>query len=238
MYRIPIKTKGQDAISPQMAAPTRERTPEASREAEWKDRAMRLQAEMDNFRKRQQRNARDEVRKAEDRLLSEILSIADNLDRSLAVGGIHGSSRRGGQVSDPASLLEGIEITRDAVLKLLREYGVERVEADGRPFDPRWHEAVDVVSAASLGVEPGTVAEVRQPGYSRAGRLLRPARVVVAQHPERSRRVAQHPERSRRVAQHPERSRRVAQHPERSRRVAQHPERSRRAAQQGPVEES
>jgi molecular chaperone GrpE len=137
---------------------------------------MRLQAEMDNFRKRQRRNAQDEVRKAEDRLLSEILSIADNLDRSLAVG-----PGRGRETADPTSLLEGIEITRDAVLQLLRKYGVERMQAQDRPFDPRWHEAVDVVSAASLGVEPGTVAEVRQPGYSRAGRLLRPARVVVAE---------------------------------------------------------
>jgi molecular chaperone GrpE len=128
---------------------------------------------MDNYRKRQQRNAQDEVRKAQDRLLSQVLSIADNLDRSLAVAE--------GRTSGPAPLLEGIEITRDAVLQLLRGYGVERVPADRQPFDPHWHEAVEVVSAAGLGVEPGTVAEVRQPGYSREGRLLRPARVVVAQ---------------------------------------------------------
>ena len=164
-----------------MAAPVRERGTEASREAEWQDRALRLQAEMDNFRKRQRRNAQDEVRKAEDRLLAEILSIADNLDRSLAVGGTAGSPGRGGETAGPASLLEGIEITRDAVLQLLRKYGVERVQADGQPFDPRWHEAVDVASASSPGVEPGTVVEVRQAGYSRDGRLLRPARVVVAE---------------------------------------------------------
>jgi molecular chaperone GrpE len=139
----------------------------------WKDRALRLQAEMENYRKRQQRNAQDEVRKAEDRLLLEVLSLADNLDRSLAVAE--------GRNAGPASLRRGVAITRDEVLQLLRGYGVERIEAHRQPFDPHWHEAVEVVSAKSLGLAPGTVAEVRQPGYRREGRLLRPARVVVAQ---------------------------------------------------------
>jgi molecular chaperone GrpE len=165
LYRIPIKNQGR-------RAPVRE--PENAsrpieRETEWKDRALRLQAEMDNYRKRQQRNAQGEVRKAEDRLLLEVLSIADNLDRSLAVA------------KTETSLLQGIEITRDEVLQLLRGYGVELVRADRQPFDPQWHEAVDVVSATSVGLEPGTVAEVRQSGYRRGGQLLRPARVVVAQ---------------------------------------------------------
>jgi len=173
MYRIPIKTQEQRAVSPGEGISVRECETGASREAEWKDRALRLQAEMDNYRKRQQRSAQDEVRKAQDHLLLEVLSIADNLDRSLAV--------TGEQPPSPAALLEGIEITRDALLQLLRGYGVERISAARQPFDPRWHEAVDVVSAESLGVEPGFVAEVSQPGYSRAGRLLRPARVVVAQ---------------------------------------------------------
>jgi molecular chaperone GrpE len=128
---------------------------------------------MDNYRKRQQRHAQEEVRKEQDRLLLEVLSIADNLDRSLDMAT--------GRAPGPAPLLQGIEITRDAVLQLLRAYSVERIPADRKPFDPRWHEAVEVVSALGLGVEPGTVAEVRQPGYRRAGRLLRPARVVVAQ---------------------------------------------------------
>lgn len=124
---------------------------------------------MDNYRKRQQRNAQGEVRKAQDRLLSEVLSIADNLDRSLAVA------------EGDSPLLRGIAITRDEVMQLLREYGVQRIKAHRQPFDPRWHEAVEVASAKSLDVEPGTVVEVRQPGYSREERLLRPARVVVAQ---------------------------------------------------------
>jgi molecular chaperone GrpE len=173
MYRIPIKTQKQPAVSAQEAASVREPETGTSREPDWKDRALRLQAEMDNYRKRQQRSTQDEVRKAQDRLLLEVLSIADNLDRALAVPGRPGH--------DPTSLLEGIEITRDATLQLLRGYGIERIPAERQPFDPRWHEAVDVVSAESLGLEPGTVVEVRQPGYSRAGRLLRPARVVVAQ---------------------------------------------------------
>jgi molecular chaperone GrpE len=75
---------------------------------------------------------------------------------------------------------------RDRALRLQAEmdnykYDVERVRARGEPFDPNWHQAVGVVSAGDLGVEDGTVIEVMEAGYRRGDRLLRPARVVVAQ---------------------------------------------------------
>ncbi len=71
------------------------------------------------------------------------------------------------------------------MLRVLANHGLERFEALGEPFDPAWHEAVHVVSARALGVEPGTVVEQLQSGYRRheAGhgeRLFRPAQVVVA----------------------------------------------------------
>jgi molecular chaperone GrpE len=168
MYRIPIKTRKERSF-PQGAVSVRERATEASTEEGWKDRALRLQAEMENYRKRQRRIAQDETQREQERLLSDVLSIVDNLDRALDAA------------QTDSSLRQGVEITRDEVLQLLRRYGVERIQADQKSFDPQWHEAVDVVSAAALGVRPGTVAEVQQPGYRRAGQLLRPARVVVAQ---------------------------------------------------------
>ena len=168
MHRIPIKTR-QEKPFPPKAVSVREPPTETSGEEEWKDRALRLQAEMENYRKLQRRIAQDEAQREQERLLSDVLSIVDNLDRTLDAA------------QADSSLRQGVEITRDEVLQLLRRYDVERIQADQQPFDPHRHEAVDVVSAAALGVEPGTVVEVEQPGYHRAGRLFRPARVVVAQ---------------------------------------------------------
>lgn len=164
MYRIPIRTQ-----TPVEDVPVRETAVESSDEEGWKDRALRLQAEMENYRKRQRRIAQDEARKEQERLLLDVLAVADNLERTLDAA------------QSDTSLREGVEITRDGVLQLLRRHNVEPIHAHRQPFDPRWHEAVDVVSAARLGVEPGTVVEVRQSGYRRGERLFRPARVVVAQ---------------------------------------------------------
>jgi len=127
-----------------------------------------LQAEMDNFRKRQRRVARDEAQGERDRLLMDVLAIADNLDRTLAAD----------EADTP--LRQGVAMTLDGVLQLLRRHGVERIEAAGQAFDPRWHEAVGVVPVAAPGVESGVVVEVMQSGYRREGQLFRPARVMVA----------------------------------------------------------
>jgi len=104
-----------------------------------------------------------------DSLLSDVLSIADNLERALAVA------------REDTPIRQGVALTHRGVLQLLRKHGVERIEAHRQSFDPHWHEAIDVVSAQELGVDPGTVVHVMTPGYRRGKRLFRPARVVVAQ---------------------------------------------------------
>jgi hypothetical protein len=110
-----------------------------------------------------------EVDTAQDRLLIEVLSIADNLERALAVA------------HEDSPIRQGVAITHRDVLRLLRRHGLEQIEAHEQPFDPHWHEAVDVVPAQELGVDPGTVVRVMVPGYRRGEQLFRPARVVVAQ---------------------------------------------------------
>jgi molecular chaperone GrpE len=132
---------------------------------------LRLQAEMDNYRQRQRRLAHEQAAEEQARLLADILAVADDLERTLAAAQ--------GEAAGRDAIRRGVELTRDKLLRTLRKYGVERVEAQGQPFDPAWHEAVEVTAAGA--VEAGTVAEVRQPGYRRGERLLRPARVVVAQ---------------------------------------------------------
>lgn len=124
---------------------------------------------MENFRRRQRRIAQEQTREEQARLLSDILTIADNLERTLAA------------VGEEAAIRRGVELTRDELVRILGKYGVERLAVGHEPFDPAWHEAVGVTSANDLGVEPGTVAEVVRAGYRRGERLLRPARVVVAQ---------------------------------------------------------
>jgi molecular chaperone GrpE len=153
----------------ELATDVRERAAGTSNEEEWRDRALRLQAEMENYRKRQQRFAQEQVKGEQERLLREILAIADNLDRTLSAAEKDTPIRR------------GVALTREQLLRLLKRYEVELVEALHKPFDPAWHEAVDVVSSAELGVRPGSVVQVVEPGYRRGERLLRPARVIVAQ---------------------------------------------------------
>jgi molecular chaperone GrpE len=140
----------------------------------WQDRALRLQAEMDTFRRHQRRIAKDQIRIDQERLLSEMLSVVDNLDRTLA------AAQDAPQPLD-ASLRQGVALTRNQLLHLLDRYDVQRIHAYGKSFDPHWHKAVAVVPAGELGVETGTVIQVTQSGYRRGERLFRPASVVVAQ---------------------------------------------------------
>jgi molecular chaperone GrpE (heat shock protein) len=74
-----------------------------------------------------------------------------------------------------------VAITHSGVLQLLRKHGIERIQSGDDRFDPHWQEAIAVVQAEQVGVDPGTVVEVKQAGYRRGERLFRPARVVVAQ---------------------------------------------------------
>jgi molecular chaperone GrpE len=143
-------------------------------DVEWRERALHLQAEMENYRKRQQRVAREQVRGEQERLLLDVLTIADNLDRTL-------SAAQTSVLQADESIQQGVALTRDELDHILSRYEVERIAALHRPFDPMWHEALGVTSAKEYGVAPDTVIEVLQAGYRRGERLLRPARVVVAQ---------------------------------------------------------
>jgi molecular chaperone GrpE len=129
---------------------------------------------MDNYRRRQRRAAQEAARLDQERLLDDVLGVADNLERTLAAGQPDSGAPESGAIR------QGVELTRDELMRVLLKHDVERFEAQGAPFDPAWHEAVHVVPAGALGVEPGTVVQVVRSGYRRGERLLRPAQVVVA----------------------------------------------------------
>lgn len=152
-------------------APRATREPEERQESleEWRDRALRLQAEMENFRKRQQRLADERIAADRERLLRDFLRVADNLERALNTDG-----------TDAESLRQGVDLTHQTLMRLLEQEEAEPIQAAGEPFDPAWHEAVSTVPHEQAGVEPDTVVGVVEAGYYLGDRLLRPARVVVA----------------------------------------------------------
>lgn len=159
------------------ATPTVEPAPETVRPevnsqdeaTDWHDRALRLQAEMDNFRRRQQRLAHDQIETERQRLLSAFLEVADNLERALAA-----------PTGDGEGLRRGVQLTHRAASQLLQKEGVEQIEALNQAFDPAWHEAVATIGRNGTDASPNTVVQVMEPGYRLGDQLLRPAKVVVA----------------------------------------------------------
>ena len=136
-------------------------------EPDWKEKAIRLQADMDNFRKRQMRRADDAIAAERERLLAIFLPVVDNLSRALAHNGQDNAD----------SLRKGVELTHRELTRLLEAEGVTPIETTGREFDPEWHEAISVIAAE---VESGTIVKEIEPGYKMGDKLLRPAKVVVA----------------------------------------------------------
>ena len=157
----------------------------ADQAEEWRYRALRMQAEMDNYRKRQQRWAQDQIEAERHRLLNAYLQVVDDLERALTASGgddappDHGADLHGAGLR-PAGLRAGVELTHRAALQFLQKEGVEPIEARHQPFDPNWHEAVATTSRNGSGLPSGTIMEVLETGYRLDGRLLRPAKVVVA----------------------------------------------------------
>ena len=156
-------------------------TPGTAGQAEdWRDRALRAQAEMDNYRKRQQRWAQDQIEAERHRLLNAYLQVVDDLERALASAGAGDVPSDHGRVSHGAGLRAGVELTHRAAMQFLQKEGVEPIKAKHQPFDPNWHEAVATRGRNGSGLPAGTVMEVLETGYLLDGRLLRPAKVVVA----------------------------------------------------------
>ncbi|BCJ75692.1 hypothetical protein CS0771_52360 [Catellatospora sp. IY07-71] len=135
--------------------------------AELAARLRRALADLDNMRKRYERQAAFERETERARVASVFLPVIDNLDLALA----HADS-------DPAAVVDGVRAVRDQAVSTLGTLGFPRREDAGVPFDPVWHEAVSVVP--NTGEPDGTVLQVIRPGYGESDRQLRPATVVVA----------------------------------------------------------
>lgn len=146
-----------------------DKTAEANRN--W-DQYLRERAEVENFKKRMQREKSDALRFAIEPLAKDLLPVIDNLERAVE----HAASGGNGQ-----PLIEGVKLVLKDALDVLERHGVLRVDASGRTFDPSRHEAVVQVPDARRPANQ--VVEQFVPGYTLHDRLLRPARVSVSAKP-------------------------------------------------------
>jgi molecular chaperone GrpE len=132
------------------------------------DRWRRTAADLDNLRKRYQRDLTRERGAERDRVAAAFLPVLDNIDLALR----HAEA-------DPSSIVEGVRAVREQAMALLAGLGYPRQEESGVPFDPARHEVVGVVAPEDANVPPGAVAAVVRPGYGAPDRQLRPASVTV-----------------------------------------------------------
>ncbi len=136
------------------------------------DKYVRAAAELENVRKRATRDVENAHKFALERFCTELLAVKDSLEMGVAAA----------DKADAQSLLEGKEATLKLLAATMERFGVVELDPEGEPFDPQQHEAMTMQPSAD--VEPGSVLTVFQKGYALNGRLLRPARVVVASEPE------------------------------------------------------
>lgn len=132
------------------------------------DALLRLQAEMDNLRKRGQRDLENAHKFGVEKLIAALLPIKDSMELGLASA----------QDTDAAAIREGITLTDKMLASTLEKFGVELVDPSGSAFDPERHQAMTMQEVE--GVEAGQVVTVFQKGYVLNGRLVRPAMVIVS----------------------------------------------------------
>lgn len=147
----------------------------AAENAELKDRVLRLAAEMDNLRKRMEREIADTRAYAITKFARDMLSATDSLSRALQMLPAEARAAADGPLK---ALIEGIELTEREMQRLLGTHGVTPIEAEGQKFDPHRHQAMFEVPDPSR--PEGTVVQVVQTGYAIGERVLRPAMVGVA----------------------------------------------------------
>src|SRR5437763_16660830 len=136
--------------------------------AEVDDRLLRLAADFDNYKKRAARERQEYVAFANERILKELLPILDDLERALSAAEHH----------EEAQLEEGVRPVHRSLASLLERQGVKEIATEGK-FDPPVHEAL--LAQPSEEKEHGDVLDVIQQGYTLGARVVRPARVIVAE---------------------------------------------------------
>jgi molecular chaperone GrpE len=157
-----IAEAAAQALADELAVVTRERD-------EYLDHLRRLKAEWDNYRKRVQRDNEALRLRAAEAVVESLLPVMDNMSRALEAGDKH----------EEGQLLAGLTLVADQLRGTLTGHGLEEIEVEpGTTFDPEYHEAI--LAQPSEEHDEGTVTQVLERGYLLHGKLLRPAKVIVA----------------------------------------------------------
>ena len=149
--------------------------------ASLEDRALRAAAEAENVRRRADRSIENARKFALERFVEDLLPAVDSFERAVEAASGHAQGEGSVAGAEASAIAEGIELSLKLLLGAMERQGIAVVDPIGAPFDPNLHEAMTMVDNAE--VEPGSVVEVFQKGYTVNGRLIRPARVIVARPP-------------------------------------------------------
>jgi molecular chaperone GrpE len=168
---VPVATAGEPSTVPAEIERLQQTLAEAEERARsnW-EQYLRAVAELENIRKRAQRDIESATRYGLERFAAELLPVKDSLEAA-----VHSAA------ADPKTLREGQQATLQLLSRALEKLGVKVIDPQGEPFDPARHEAMMMQESSTA--EPNSVLQVIQPGYDLNGRLLRPARVIVARAP-------------------------------------------------------
>jgi molecular chaperone GrpE len=158
---------GQTSGAPEPAADAALAAAKAEAKENWNN-YLRVAADLENFRKRTEREIENARKYAIERFAQELVTVGDALEAGIAAGAAN---------PGPA-LLEGAEATLRQLHRAFDKAGIKIIDPVDKPFDPAWHEAMVAQDAPDR--PPNTVLSVIQKGYSLNGRLLRPARVIVS----------------------------------------------------------
>lgn len=137
---------------------------------QFKDQAIRAQAEMQNIRRRAEMDVEKAHKFALEKFAKELLPVIDSLEKAIE------AEKESGAEAGP--LREGVEMTLSMFLSGIQKFNLEQVDPVGQPFDPALHEAMSMVEAPDA--QSNTVIAAMQKGYTLSGRLIRPAMVIVA----------------------------------------------------------
>ncbi|EGG95142.1 Heat shock protein GrpE [gamma proteobacterium IMCC1989] len=141
--------------------------------ASLKEQVLRAHADAQNVRRRSEQDVEKARKFALEKFVADLLPVADNLERAIAAGNPEDETQK--------AVLEGVELTLKSLQDTLKKHKVEMVDPAGEPFDPQLHQAMTMVPNPDM--EPNTVMDVFQKGYTLNGRLVRPAMVVVSSAP-------------------------------------------------------
>ena len=136
-----------------------------------RDDLLRVQAEMQNLRRRTDQNIEKAHKFGQEKFSTELLQVVDNLERAL-------EAASGDQDERVKAIYEGVELTHKSLIDCFQKNNIKPVDPEGEPFDPALHQAVTLQENAD--VEPNTVLQVMQRGYTLHGRVIRPAMVMVS----------------------------------------------------------